>query len=465
MDEIYIAKSSFSHLIITAPTQQIASVYLTLFSKLKSQLRDLTTCEIFCVSDPDGCRVGSGGGTLNALDYLCSIVGLHDIVKSKIAIIHSGGDSRRAPLHSVCGKAWSCINSYSKDTDDHLSSTPLAFMIRELSLFFVNLPAGSLVIASSDVLLDISERSYFPVIPNDAVSIVTVPEAPEVAKNHGVVIKPSHARYESKDDHCAVIIAGEYLQKPSISQMQELNAFELSESGSVPMVQIDTGVVIFTGSALCALVELLDDPIISQCTSRGLNRRTTDLKTAEALRIELYSDLLHCLELDHGKCSYETYLERLGIRTIEASNNKILSLYEQSLMRLWKKLNAFQLYMISIPHGTFCHMGTSLDLLTFFTTASASNSNNNETKFQLFSKKYNLTKLVRSKVFVDMIDITSTLQSSADCRYVCVNSLLSLPQDQYKNEVTDTTITVESNQMDSFVEHSLIFGSNCSIGT
>ena len=75
-------------------------------------MRELSlSCEVLVVSDPDGHRIGSGGGTLNALDCLRTQIGVLELNKARILIIHSGGDSRRAPLHSISGKAWASINT------------------------------------------------------------------------------------------------------------------------------------------------------------------------------------------------------------------------------------------------------------------------------------------------------------------------------------------------------------------
>lgn len=94
-------KSVFTHLIVTAPNEQTALVYRHQLYDLKRSLSFLEGTQVLCVSDPDGDRVGSGGGTLNAVHILSKSVGIDFIVsKAKVLIIHSGGDSRRIPIHS-----------------------------------------------------------------------------------------------------------------------------------------------------------------------------------------------------------------------------------------------------------------------------------------------------------------------------------------------------------------------------
>lgn len=176
----------FDIVIITAPTESIAQVYQVEVDKLKGRLPCLRDCKhVKCFSDPKGKRVGSGGGTLNALQLAKTHWTEEVILQSKTLIIHSGGDSKRAPLHSVCGKAWASLNTnFSRD----IISNPLSLLLTELSSIVQRIPTGSLTVASCDVLLDLSPRNDLELqsinIPLDAVTIVVVPESPETAKNH-----------------------------------------------------------------------------------------------------------------------------------------------------------------------------------------------------------------------------------------------------------------------------------------
>lgn len=104
-----------------------------------------------------------------------------------MAIIHSGGDSRRSPLQSVCGKAWSSLNCGMVSGDEGLDeeggggageiclhASPLTVLLRELGDILARLPTidvdnnsgcssttnargctGSILVASSDVLVSL----------------------------------------------------------------------------------------------------------------------------------------------------------------------------------------------------------------------------------------------------------------------------------------------------------------------
>lgn len=146
-------ETRFTHLIITAPSQNIAEIYLSQCNSIKLDLVGFCDAEIFAVSDPIGVRVGSGGGTINALSYLESLVGKSALEAAKIAIIHSGGDSRRSPLNTVCGKAWATINAVAGKN----VASPMLLLLKELNLFCRHLGPGSVVVGCSDVLLDLAK--------------------------------------------------------------------------------------------------------------------------------------------------------------------------------------------------------------------------------------------------------------------------------------------------------------------
>ena len=57
--------------------------------------------------DFEGKRVGSGGATLGVLKYIRERENSFDSLR--ILVIHSGGDSKRVPQYSACGKLFSPV--------------------------------------------------------------------------------------------------------------------------------------------------------------------------------------------------------------------------------------------------------------------------------------------------------------------------------------------------------------------
>ena len=150
----------FNDIIITAPGQHQLPIYSALCQVIKKRLPLFNNTNFHVCCDPKGLRVGSGGGTINALNYLITSTNQAadmkhlSLLNRRVLIVHSGGDSRRSPMHSVCGKAWATINS---PLISDIMMNPLVLILLEFNTFFTSLPLGSIVVASGDVLLDITK--------------------------------------------------------------------------------------------------------------------------------------------------------------------------------------------------------------------------------------------------------------------------------------------------------------------
>ena len=106
-------------------------------------------------TDPYGCRVGSGGGTLAVLGEVLSRRGnessRHDSLN--ILILHAGGQSSRCPTQMCFGKAWTTFpTAEGLVTPIHIW---LAFMFQQLPI----LPAGSIAVIAADTMLRIPPSS------------------------------------------------------------------------------------------------------------------------------------------------------------------------------------------------------------------------------------------------------------------------------------------------------------------
>ena len=435
-------------MIVTAPTSHIATVYQKELNSLKITLPSLRTCvDIRCVSDPSGRRVGSGGGTLNAIDVAVKAYGTEFMKSSRTLIIHSGGDSKRAPFHSVCGKAWTSINSRIGRT----LATPLAILIEELSTLVPLIPTGSVTVASCDVLLDLKPRSQDDMqfkIPEDGVTIIAVPELPSTAKNHGVLVLPSHESQLS--DRFSVNIAEHYLQKPSIETMNTLGAIHAQQNFAF----IDTGIVILAGTALDAMTDLLKDDVIQKCTDSCQG-------ASGELRLELYSDMLLALKVGSDqsiKKTLEDLFENLGINK-QYAKEKPPSNYHYALSLLFRHLCDVRLYVLTVSDGLFCHLGTSKELLELITCSDVADFSisssfsqspfSNISKFIALAKKYELTKEVGSLSIIDELrEYQITPKTHVDG--FKINSIISISEDYELSS-------------DALVEHSLLTG-NFQIG-
>jgi hypothetical protein len=317
----------------------------------------------------------------------------------------------------------------------------------------------------------------------NAISVVGVPEAPSIAKNHGVLVGQ-----KSNDNNG---MASHYLQKPSILKMQEAGAiFEDDDCEGGEAVYIDTGVVIFTGEAVNAFLSLLDDSTVNICTSKGILRtkqstnQDADMPTDPrdvhpvSLRLELYSDILLAMMLRNTPHDLDTYFASLGISANEipegANKN---STYIIALRAIWSTFCRTPLHLLSVPKGMFCHLGTSFELLQLLSSCSESNDSVQNTvsaprdcnnaiavkndKLQLFSKKYSLGNFVQSCVLLKEFDgpyrITNNLTDSYKFKSpkfhgVSINSIF-IYSDVNKNEGNPPLCA-----RNSLVEHSVLSG-------
>jgi hypothetical protein len=199
---------------------------------------------------------------------------------------------------------------------------------------------------------------------------------------------------------------------------------------------VDSGVVIFTGSALEQFASLLCSPSIANCTSRVLNSLTDELSSVKleqvVLRLELYSDILLALQFHSQKeLKMEDYLHRLGLDAAGVVGSP--TAYSNALPLLWESLRSCALFVIHVPAGKFNHLGTSQEVLDLLLR-----TNGRAQSMNTFSKKYNLQESVRT-LFSESL--------SSDYRPgSAVNCFLS-----YQTNSSDT-------EKRNLVEHSLLSG-------
>lgn len=417
----------FSVLVLTAPTERIAAVYLLQLQDLMSSLPCLAACKhVYCVSDPEGERIGSGGGTLHALSYVQSQLGVEETMNQRILMVHSGGDSRRVPTCSVIGKAWSSLNSLLSETS---IASPLGLLVTELSGFCGELPLGSLVVASSDVLLDIWDKKVKIAFHSDAVTLVAVPEIPEVAKNHGVVIVDRN--HEMRDEITSTLPAMQYQQKPSIDDMTKSRAICYDKYHTLSeYVWIDTGVVVFCGQALHALLGLLIQPPFDAAYGGGAAVRPS--VTGTRLRVELYSEILLACSVKSERRDLDSYLNSLNLIASDE-----VSEYNAALYLILDSFANIPLVAACVQGGIFAHLGTTAEFKSLLLTVPDKAREDGidmdvhvESKHDRLARQYHLTPSV--------LCLGSTAQN-----VVCIGSCVG-PKGEVRSE--------------SLVEYSLLSG-------
>ena len=184
--------SPFDHVVLTAPNEWISRSYWDELQRIVQYIEGLSLCTMHIMHDPKGYRVGSGGrsrtrllayllaylltylltyfftagGTLNALYLLEQKIGITALSSSKVLIIHSGGDSRRCPFHSIGGKAFATVNSQINDQKFSYSN-PLALLILEIigfdtSILLIGIKIDTLAFGNPNPLFAVTLPTITP---------------------------------------------------------------------------------------------------------------------------------------------------------------------------------------------------------------------------------------------------------------------------------------------------------------
>ncbi len=177
--------------------------------------------------DPDGKRVGSGGATLNVMRYIAKHRGSADFTGLKILCIHSGGDSKRVPQYSACGKLFSPVP---RELPDGRRST----LFDEFIIGMTGVPvriAGGMLVCSGDVLL------LFNPLQLDfygcGAAALSIKENVSTGKNHGVFLRDADGN------------VGRFLHKQTVETLTEAGAVDARGN-----VDIDTNTIIFDSTLL-----------------------------------------------------------------------------------------------------------------------------------------------------------------------------------------------------------------------
>ena len=274
--------------------------------------------------DPEGKRIGSGGATLQVLRFLSQNEGLNgDFHGKRILVIHSGGDSKRVPQYSVCGKLFSPVP---RELPDGRSSTLFDEFVIGMSGVPGRIKEGMLVL-SGDVLLlfnPLQIDSQF-----SGAAAISMKASVEVGKDHGVFLNNGANQVKS------------FLHKQTPGMLEAAGA--VNDQG---YVDLDTGAVLMDSELTGALYSLVsrDGQICEDLYSRFVN---------EKARISFYGDFLYPLASD-------STLEQYRREKPEGEFCPELSWCRE---RIWETLRPFGMKLISLSPAEFIHFGTTVELL------------------------------------------------------------------------------------------------------
>jgi len=197
------------------------------FQKLEHRIQG----EWFCDSDPEGTKVGSGGGSASILASAYRRSGFKGTFKewlvcAKRMIIHSGGESRRLPAYAPYGKSLLPMPVFRWSKGQHLDQKLLDFQASFYDKLLNAAPSDyCTLIGSGDVMFISSDR--FKNLPNADILVFGIWVEDDIASRHGVFF----SRRERQEELAFV------RQKPTQEELRDASQdyYYLMDSGIVMM--------------------------------------------------------------------------------------------------------------------------------------------------------------------------------------------------------------------------------------
>lgn len=312
----------WDYIILTASNEEQAGNYrMQINERLKSGYLPKST-HYAVIPDPNGERVGSGGATFNVLRYIKKISRDESFSGKRILVIHSGGDSKRVPQYSACGKLFSPVPRL---LPDGRRSTLFDEFIITMSGAAARIKEGMLVL-SGDVLLlfNFLQIDFY----SEGAAAVSIKEDVGTGKNHGVFLT----------DETGNVL--KFLHKNSVENLMKEGAVD-----SYGNVDLDTGAILMSSSMIEDLYALVN----------------TDGKFEEFVnekaRVSFYADFLYPLAQNS---TLEKYYK-------EAPEGSFTPELKNCREKLWNTMRKYRLKVISLSPAQFIHFGTTKELLNLVT--------------------------------------------------------------------------------------------------
>ncbi len=274
------------------------------------------------IPDPEGKRVGSGGACLNVLKYIAEDSKKTDFSGLKILCIHSGGDSKRVPQYSACGKLFSPIP---RELDDGRRPTLFDEFIFATTAIPSRIKDGMLT-ASGDVLLLLNPLQLD--FHTAGAAVLSVKEPVDLGKNHGVFLSDENGYVTN------------FLHKQTEETLARLGAVD--QKGNV---DIDTGACIFSSEVLADLYSLIDT---DEKFEKFANERA---------RLSFYGDFQYPLAANSTEEQFYN----------EAPEGDFTPELYECRKIIWKTLRKYPMKILRFSPASFIHFGTTRELLALMT--------------------------------------------------------------------------------------------------
>jgi fucokinase len=245
------SQSHWDYLIVTAANAPQAAAYESQIQLRREMGRLPLVRDFLVVPDREGRRIGSGGSTLQCLAEVVNRESQPGedarqgqraeaiLSRLRILIVHAGGDSRRLPAYSPCGKIFIPLPG---GTQPDIGST----LFDRLVPAFLSLPtgapgAGQVVVAAGDALIRFDPAAVH--FGGPGITAIGAPASTEDAARHGVLCP-------NPDGSVRL-----YLQKPDVRAQAKAGAI-----GTDGRSVLDIGIMSLDARAAARLVRAFRTP-------------------------------------------------------------------------------------------------------------------------------------------------------------------------------------------------------------
>jgi fucokinase len=332
---------AWDYLIVTAANDQQAKAYDYQIQQRQTagQIPQVRNCLV--VPDTDGKRIGSGGSTLHSLACVlhrerpdagpASFEEAEAILSGlRILIVHAGGDSRRLPAYSHCGKMFVPIPAKGHPS---VASTIFDRLVPAF-LMLPEAPRGQVVVASGDALILFAASAVKFARPG--ITALGSFASSKEAAHHGVFCTDKDGSVRR------------YLQKPSPDAQLAAGAVN-AQGESV----LDLGVMSFDASAAVHLLRAFFAKASQKHGQPALDWKTEVRAALYSNGIDLYREICCALGTD---TTFEQYADN-----VRASGS---TLDRQLLAEWFGPLRQIPLNLDVLARCEFLHFGTTRQLIT-----------------------------------------------------------------------------------------------------
>lgn len=375
LEELSPTRTLWNLVVITAISEEQKKCYEKQIQMKLESKKLPNKFKYVIVNDPNYCKIGSGGSTMNVIKQLYSKYS-EEFFSMKILLIHAGGYSQRMPNCTVLGKIFSSISSESIYINDFLD-----IKLAIYTPFAVEMQPGIFLASSDDVITcklnEQLEASKLFGLNNDFI-LIAHKSSLTIGKDHGVYAVDG----TSKSSKFNVFDCKFVLQKPSIDKMMQMSV--CLDENSV----LSDSCFYFSNKIAKILLDFYDLYFEKICENK--------------IEIDAYRDFLQ--PLGSQPMSLSDYLNGLNLKNSQLNIELFTKLY--SLMSNRRSL------VINLTDSIFYHLGTTNELLDFYL-------NENSLEAIEFRKNICFSKLKIKNENVDWSILKGCVQNSivnSDCK-------------------------------------------------